>query len=438
MKYSYPQPTSLLILASLIGITSPLDSFAISNIPFARNIAALCGLMLIAWFARIKRGRLRLTTQAQRLAFLFIITIFFMELIRFTISDFTDFTGKTDILKVFLLFMTWGQAILLFLVLVDVAKDPRSFRYSLFGLVAVMSVLAVAVVLRIPGIAAVSESGRWSPLDMNENEAGFLFSLSLIAILWRLLYQGHKSLKVFFTAGVIAFLLAVALITTGSRGSTLGAIFGVLVLLLLTFNFQRMMIYMIAIPIIIFLGITFGLDTYLIDISEPIVNRFIAAAEGRQLGMRDQIWAVAWPLFLDKPIFGYGLQASYAIGEELFGAGRLAAHNSFFTLTLSFGIIGFFLWTIIYLSVLRGLWRNRRHPVTILFLALFAAISVSIMFGDMVRNKYYWIILALGVQAPYWIKTYPEFFSAYGRKPRQPAARRADSFGAGPVFRGRP
>ena len=208
--------------------------------------------------------------------------------------------------------------------------------------------------------------------------------------------------------GVGALVLGASLILAGSRGSALAAVAGILVLVVLTFNPRRALLYLVMLPIVII-----GFGAYLVDFAQPLTERFLAAIEGTSRGARDVIWEVSWELIKERPVFGYGLQASVAIGEVLWGGRAGAAHNSFLTVGLAFGMVGFLLWISFVLSIVWRLWRVRTHPVGTLFLAVCAQLLVASVFNDFGRDKYFWGLAALAAQVPFWVKYYPEYFREF-------------------------
>lgn len=84
--------------------------------------------------------------------------------------------------------------------------------------------------------------------------------------------------------------------------------------------------------------------------------------DGPSLGLRVQIWAVAWKAFLSNPIFGIGIGEFYAFKLDLINLGVASkdiesfkhAHSEYFTILSSMGLVGialyiwFFKWLLGY------------------------------------------------------------------------------------------
>lgn len=83
-----------------------------------------------------------------------------------------------------------------------------------------------------------------------------------------------------------------------------------------------------------------------------VFNRF-TVGQGLNLSGRDELWAYAKDMFLDRPLFGYGV-GSYNIYCNNMGyfSGALHAHNIYIQMLAETGIVGFMLFMAAFLTTL--------------------------------------------------------------------------------------
>ena len=379
----------LICLASIVVLATPFDRFAVSNVPLVRNVAAIAGILFVFAYLLQRGGTIRVVSAPQRWALVFIAFVALVELVRLALADVVVLTGTPSATRILLLYLSWVQPVVLFILLADVARNPRSLAAILFGLPILMAVLTVS-------FFGTSDT-RWSPLGWNPNYAAFVYGMSLLVAVWWLLHHITKTSIVSVAFAASTPLLLIGLIASGSRGAALGAAFGLLVLFALSVNFVRLL----AITVVVISSFAvFGEE--LISLSDPLISRFQGAVEGTSRGGRDTIWNVAYELWMASPLWGYGLQASSAIGEVLRDGRSLAAHNTYLSLLLAFGPLGFILYFGVIASTAARLWPYRSDSRAVLFLALIAHAVGSMAFNDFLQNKFIWVMLALASQVPRW------------------------------------
>ena len=382
--------TALLVIAAIIVLSSPLDRFAITSVPFARNVSAVAGLLFVVLYLSYRRG-VRVVARPQWWALSFLVFVAVMELMRLLFADVVPFTGVSSVPRVLLLYMTYVQPLLLFILLADVARDERSLRIIVFSLPVMFAVLAT-------GYFVSGDVGtRWTPFGMNANEAGFVFGMAFLVAMWRVLIgefgaRGHR-----YAYLAVPALLFVGLSVSGSRGGVLAAIPALSTLLVFSLGVRRSVLPLLAVLVVVVLSFDF-----IVELTDPVVTRFEQAVEGTSRGGRDTIWATAWDLYSARPLWGYGLQASAAVGAELRDGRNLAVHNSMLSLLLAFGPLGLLLYLAIFASILRRIWPYRRTAVGLLFVVLVLHALGAMLFNDYQQSKYLWVVLALATQVPVW------------------------------------
>lgn len=387
--------TALLVAAALILLASPFDRFSLSSIPFMRNASAVAGLAFVVLYLRHRRG-IRIVAAPQWWAVSFLVAIVVMELARLLLADVLPFTGTASVVRVALLYMSYVQPLVLFILLADVARDERSLRFVLLGFPLLMAVLAAGY------FASGSVAPRWTPLGMNPNGAGFVFGMAFLIAMWRFLTGRFRAPHRRYVYLAVPALTFVGLVVSGSRGAVLATIAALAILLGGSLGVRRSILPMLAVAALVLVSFDF-----ILDISDPVVARIEQAVEGTQRGGRDTIWATALTLYRDSPWWGYGLQASSAVGAVLRDGRNLSAHNSFISLLLAFGPLGLVLYVGIFVAVLRRIWPYRRTTVGLLFTVLMLHVAGSMVFNDFIQSKYVWTIMALATQVPAWLRSEP-------------------------------
>ena len=390
-RRSIAVPTVLLLMAALVLLASPFDRFSISSIPFMRNASAVAGLSFVVLYLSYRRG-IRIVAGPQWWTIAFLVAVAVMELVRLVLADVVPFTGTASVPRVALLYTTYVQPLVLFILLADVARDERSMRIVLFGLPVLMAVLAA-------GYFVSGEVGaRWAPLGMNANGSGFVFGMAFLIALWRVLTDRFSTPGVRYVYLAVPALSFVGLAVSGSRGAVLATIVALAVLLPSSLGIRRSLLPMLAVVGLVVLSFPF-----ISEITDPIATRLEQAVEGTSRGGRDTIWATAWDLYRESPWWGYGLQASSAVGAELREGRSLAVHNSFLSLLLAFGPVGLLLYLAIFASLLRRIWPYRRTAVGLLFIVLMVHVAGAMAFNDFLQSKYAWTMMALATQVPNWL-----------------------------------
>ena len=211
-------------------------------------------------------------------------------------------------------------------------------------------------------------------LNYAHNATGSVYAVTCIFLLAFFLLENKKYIKVIYFLAL--FICLTGLLLTRSRGSYIGFIIGVVIVLWLYYRslakFFITMILMLAAltPIVLFTG-TFDRIKMIFDFSESNASvRFV-------------LWERAWHLFTRSPIFGIGfgryndinyiswgetiprldlfigypnITAFYMEPAYRFGFGH--AHNAYFQFLAETGIIGLglllFFWILCYRKILKG------------------------------------------------------------------------------------
>lgn len=107
---------------------------------------------------------------------------------------------------------------------------------------------------------------------------------------------------------------------------------------------------------------------------------------------RTDIWMAGLQVFHDSPVLGVGVGTyAYAV-EPVLGRFR-GAHNAFWSVAVTTGVIGALLFFAMFAVVLVGLTASRPRRVDAL--VLFAALLVSVLPLNVENNKFVWFTLAV-------------------------------------------
>lgn len=207
------------------------------------------------------------------------------------------------------------------------------------------------------------------------NATGSVYAAVCIFLMAFFLIEEVKYKKILYSLALIVCLAG--LLLTRSRGSYVGFIVGVIVVLWLHYRFTIKFFIIMVLVFIALVPMVFFTGTF--DRIQNIFN----FQEGNIL-VRFTLWERAWHLFTKSPIFGIGFgryndvlytnywsntvpSTDYFIGypgiayfyvepSYVFGFGH--AHNSYFQFLAEVGIIGLgllvFFWVLCYRRVLRG------------------------------------------------------------------------------------
>ncbi|MPW26675.1 hypothetical protein GC105_12835 [Alkalibaculum sp. M08DMB] len=157
----------------------------------------------------------------------------------------------------------------------------------------------------------------------NPNVAGAWFA-AMVLLSFYLFEQSTDKNRITRLISIVVFILA--LISTGSRGATLGLEFAILVYAIFMKN-KKSRVLLIC---------TFGIVLMLALLS-PEINH--------SLNSRDDIWLQSINLFLQKPLTGFGM---FGILDNI---QKTHSHNIWISMLAMFGIVGFglYLWIKLYI-----------------------------------------------------------------------------------------
>lgn len=377
--------TILLRLAATLIFLTIFDARVISSIPFARTLSALCGLVLMALFL-VKRARAyRFYRGPHTWAIAFILFTVLSQIYRFLIGQEVGFAY----------YMQWFQILVLYMILCDLAKDPRAFVYIWMAVVATSVFMAFVSLIPVPGFS-IEGAGRRGFEGVNFNVQAYWYNLGLISLFWLTLERFRRMPGwQIITLLLLVCLLFLALLRTGSRGGMVSMFAGVVTLLLFSLRKRNTRAYSMLVPLLITGGLLAILAT------DVIMSRMEATVSGEDDGSRGMIWGAALEMIRDHLWIGYGPRFMPELGYAI-GWGSINTHQAYLQVTLAFGVPALLLWLGLIGSCVRRCWLARRSPVGGLFLALLLTSIAHGLSGDLGFNRYFWILLALAASVAHY------------------------------------
>jgi O-antigen ligase len=293
------------------------------------------------------------------------------------------------------------QGVLVFLAAGNLMRDERVARRTLVTLVAACSIRAALPFLGLGRTTSTVWTGgeRISALGQNANSAAMILAAGLVALIGLTLMRRRKSTPGLVVAGLLAVLLGLAIVETGSRGGFVALLGGVMVFALAADTWQHRLrngaIAVLAVSLLAFAAFRL-----------PVMkNRLRDTVATGNLAGREQLYPALWNMFLEKPVMGWGplantYELALRIGER--ERPKRAAHNLVLELLTAGGLVTALPFLIgAWLSV-RGAWRARGGQHGVLPLALFCSLFLANMSGDWAASKLLWLVLAYAFVSSKW------------------------------------
>jgi len=297
------------------------------------------------------------------------------------------------------------------LTLVIIAMTFNSLHGVRLIVIAMLAGAAVSVLVGLMdgsgpagGDAASLERFTASGGDPNTQAAGYLVAICLAAGLLGVVRRPGARIALIATAVLVTF----GFFATQSRGGLVGLGAAALLALIITPRYRVRILVLIAV-----VGV--GLAVFLSS-NEAALQR-LTDAEGAG-NEREDIWTVAWQIFLDHPVLGSGLQSFQTVSPRyVLDSGPLAnvrliaesphlVHNIYLELLAETGIVGLALFVFVVVACLRASWLAARRFDAVgrsdcanLARAVMVAtvgILVAGFFLSNINDFRMWILLGLG------------------------------------------
>lgn len=184
------------------------------------------------------------------------------------------------------------------------------------------------------------------------------------------------------------------LLLTFSRGAILAILFGVFMLFITSKLKSKIKMVIFGMPVI-YLLIILASSLFKLDVIQIVIDRFKAAANDNGSGRFD-IWANGLGLFADNPIFGIGLYNYRSYSNDLFNIDHYM-HNTFLEVLTESGLIGFCLYSLMFVSLFYTFYKYRNKGVEKVSYLFFTLISMMILMSSLslIVNESFFLFLAI-------------------------------------------
>jgi O-antigen ligase len=241
--------------------------------------------------------------------------------------------------------------------------------------------------------ASVDQPGRLSILGGGPNILGrFLGMLCLLMVAQSLRQVGGLRWSVVWRI-VVAAVALILLFQTGSRGALTGLLIGLLALLVV----RRMNVRLIGIGAVIILSFGYLFKAILdLETIESIEQRWLVTTlEEGYFSHRDVLFAEAYRLWLERPVFGGGLASFeyYTFGLDSY------PHNLVMEMAQAGGMVAVLLLLAWIVHVMLSSWHGRNH-YTEIGLSMTALIFGCALFsGDFYDSRLMFIFGVLAISS---------------------------------------
>jgi O-antigen ligase len=187
--------------------------------------------------------------------------------------------------------------------------------------------------------------------------------------------------------------LPVAIMGIGLTGSRGGMLAGIVALLIVPLTITKLSPARLATAIVI-LGISGAAAVAYVP--DKLVQRFAstgAEVQDLRLGGRFTLWRAGVQAFAEKPVLGYGTGAFRKAVTPQLGVNTQVAHNSFLSVLVEQGIVGFLLYSAMFIAVflaVMGLPTLERRFA----LVLLATLGIAMLPLTWEHRKAGWFVLA--------------------------------------------
>jgi O-antigen ligase len=298
-------------------------------------------------------------------------------------------------------FVVLLQGVLVFVAAGNLMRDEKVARRTLVVLVAACSIRAALPLLGFGRTTNAAWTGdeRISALGQNANSAAMILAAGLVALIGLTLVQRRKSTPGLVLSGVLAVLLGLAILGTGSRGGFAALLGGVMVFALAADTWRLRLrngaIAILAVSLLAFAALRL-----------PVMkNRLLETATTGNLAGREQLYPALWRMFLERPVMGWGpvannYELALRVGER--ERPSRATHNILLELLTAGGLVTALPFLVgAWLSV-RGAWQARGGAHGVLPLALLCSLFLANMSGGWGASKLLWLVLAYAFVSGRW------------------------------------
>jgi O-antigen ligase len=224
---------------------------------------------------------------------------------------------------------------------------------------------------------------RFEGMDRSPNTAGFKAAGLAMLSLYLAFYEGLARRIRYPVAILLGAMALIALLASGNRGSWVAFFVGSGIFFVAIFPKHPRKITSVAVAIGLIGGLVFT------QFSGP-AQRLALLLDGYS-AYRVETWQNAWSLFVQKPIFGYGLD----VREKLLTRNSIYhEHNIFVSVLTTMGLVGLIAYSVILASIARLGLQFKNHFALLMMLMM---LIVGMFAYDFYRSQLFlahFVILA--------------------------------------------
>ncbi len=285
--------------------------------------------------------------------------------------------------------LTYFQLAGLVLILWDLFDSSAAVRAGLQAYVLGAYVAAGSILANYFGGTELF-TGRYTATGFNVNDVGLTVALG-IPVAWHLAVSGDDS-KMTQRLRLANYLYipaaAMAILLTASRGSLIAALPAILLVLA---SLPRFKLYQRVLILAALIGAVFVLAPKVPKASLERLATTGSSIANADLGGRVNIWRQGFDAFFDHPIIGVGSGAFRLAVDS-----GMSSHNSYLTVMVEVGTIGFVL-----LAIIAGIavYQAIRHPKwdARFWLTVLLVLALGNLVHGWVDRKATWLFLGLVV-----------------------------------------
>ena len=246
------------------------------------------------------------------------------------------------------------------------------------------------------------QSGRYSGLNFNPGDLAFILALAIPISLYLAMRERKKVLV--WLDGAAMVLAFCAIVLTASRGSLVACM---PTLIIVPFLFPKLRLGR-SLIMLVFLALA-GIGSWLFMPASSWSRLSTIGTEitSGTLNERTMIWQIGWQVFGRAPFQGVGAGAYAPAVEHTLGfasdvagtqagapVARLVAHNTFFSILVEQGAIGFILFVVLLLTLLLSAWKLPRVD-RVFWLCILATWAIGALDLTWEQRKPTWFIFGL-------------------------------------------
>ncbi len=291
-----------------------------------------------------------------------------------------------DRLKTVTELLTYGQLLAMVWLIWELAPDMSRQLKLMEAYVAGCVVCAAGTFHAYAN--GVAFGNRYSAEGMNPNELAIAMAIG-IPFAWHVASQVSRRVARFASLAYIPVAAAV-IILTGSRG---GGVAGLAAILIIPLTARRMSRVQKAGILVAFVGVGIAL----IELAPPTSLERLLTTKDQvtkgDMGNRTELWAGGLRQFPKNPVLGIGA-GGYSVGLNEEMGNNHVAHNTFLSILVELGIVGFGLLGILMATAAWSAWTMPGVYRTLWFV-VFIVWALAANTGSLEYRKVTWLLLAL-------------------------------------------